>query len=63
MPKKTIKAKDLLSDIRAGKDDAGLMKKYGLSAGGIFNALNRLILVGLMAPSELAEPRSWAKTI
>ena len=39
-PKKTIKAKELLADIRAGLDDASLMKKYGFSAGGILNALN-----------------------
>ena len=32
MAKKTIKAKELLADIRAGLDDASLMKKYGFSA-------------------------------
>jgi len=29
--KKKIKARELLSDIRAGMDDAGLMEKYGIS--------------------------------
>ena len=61
--KKTIKAKDLLADIRAGMDDAGLMQKYGLSSRGILKALNRLIWEGLMSPSELAERRSLAKTV
>ncbi len=30
MAKKTIKAKELLADIRAGWDDASLMEKYRL---------------------------------
>jgi Mor family transcriptional regulator len=61
--KKAFKAKELLADVRAGLDDAGLMEKYGLSAGGILKALNRLIWEGLMSPSELAERRSLAKTV
>jgi uncharacterized protein (DUF433 family) len=61
--KKTIKAKELLADIRAGLDDAGLMEKYGFSKGGILKALNRLIWEGLMSPSELADRRSLAKTL
>ncbi len=61
--KKSVKAKELLADIRAGLDDAGLMEKYGLSRGGILKALNRLIWEGLMSPSELAERRSLAKTV
>ncbi len=63
MPKKTIKAKELLADIRAGMNGAGLMKKYGLSAGGILKVLNRLIWEGLISLSELAERRSLAKTV
>ncbi len=63
MAKKTIKAKELLADIRAGSDDASLMKKYGFSAGGILKALNRLLWEGLMSPSELADRRSLAKTL
>ncbi len=61
--KKTLKAKELLADVRAGLDDAGLMEKYGLSARGIIKALNRLIWEGLMSSSELAERRSLAKTV
>lgn len=51
--KKTINTKESLADIKAGMHDST----------GILNALKRLILVGLMAPFELAERRSWAKTI
>jgi Mor family transcriptional regulator len=61
--KKGLKAKELLADIRAGLDDAGLMEKYGFSRGGILKALNQLISKGLMLPSELAERRSLAKTL
>jgi Mor family transcriptional regulator len=61
--KKTIKAKELLEDIRAGLDDAELMEKYGFSAGGILKALNKLIWQGLMSPSEFTERRSLAKTV
>jgi hypothetical protein len=61
--KKQIKARELLSDIRAGVDDAGLMEKYGLSARGVLQALNRLIAEGLLSPSELVERRHLAKTV
>jgi hypothetical protein len=46
--KKTIKAKELLADIKAGMDNSRR----------ILYAMNRLILVALMSPSELAERRS-----
>jgi uncharacterized paraquat-inducible protein A len=60
---KKIKAKELLADIRVGMDDAGLMKKYDFSPGGILKVMNRLIWEGLMSPSELAGRRSLAKTV
>ncbi|HMK37346.1 MAG TPA: hypothetical protein VK463_19890 [Desulfomonilaceae bacterium] len=63
MPKKKISANELLTDIRAGMDDAGLMEKYGISAKGILTVMNTLIWKGLMSPSELAERRSLAKTV
>ncbi|MGO9567733.1 MAG: hypothetical protein ACLP5H_09345 [Desulfomonilaceae bacterium] len=63
MAKKKIKARELLSDVRSGVDDAGLMEKYGLSARGVLQALNRLIAEGFMSPSELIERRSLAKTV
>jgi rubrerythrin len=63
MGTKRIKAKEFLSDMRAGMDDAGLMEKYELSAKGILRAMTRLISVGLMSASELADRRSLAKTV
>ncbi len=63
MAKIKIRAKELLADIRAGMDDAGLMEKYGLSAKGVLRAKARLISEGVMSPSELADRRSLAKTV
>jgi hypothetical protein len=53
MAERTINATEILTDSKAGTD----------KTGGILEALNRLILVGLMSPSELAELRSYATTI
>ena len=62
MTKQTIKAKELLAPIRAGLDDAGLLKTHRFPKGGILKALNRLMWEGLTSPSELEERRSLAKT-
>jgi hypothetical protein len=58
-----IKAKEFLSDIRAGMDDEGLMHKYGLSAGDVLKVISKLIWGGHMSPTELAQRRSLAKTV
>jgi hypothetical protein len=62
-PKKTIKAKELLADIRAGWAGASLMKRCGFSHSGILKALSRLLWKGLMSLSELADRRPLAKTV
>ena len=58
-----IKGREILSDIRSGMDDAGLMKKYGLSSKGVLQLMGRLVSQGLLKPSELAERKSLAKTV
>ena len=63
MPKQPIKAKEILKDMRAGMDDAALMKKYGLSSKQILKVINMLMWKGLMSPEELADRRSLAKTV
>jgi Mor family transcriptional regulator len=35
MAKRTINAKDILADIKAGMNNAALMEKYGLSEKGL----------------------------
>ncbi len=63
MAKRKIRAKEFLSDIRAGMDDAGLRYKYGLSANEVLKVMSKLIWGGLMSPTELAQRRSLAKTV
>ena len=63
MSKRKIKAKEFLSDIRAGMDDTSLMYKYGLSASEVLKVMSKLIWEGLMSPTELAQRRSLAKTV
>jgi hypothetical protein len=53
MGKRTINAREILDDIKEEMDDSGQ----------ILNALNRLILLGLMLPSELAQRTPWTKKI
>lgn len=63
MTRQPIKAKEILKDMRAGMDDAGLMTKYGLSSKQILKVINMLLWKGLMSPQELEERRSLAKTV
>jgi len=50
-----IKAKKILSDIRAGASDFELMSKYGLSAEQLDDTLERLVQAGVLRPVELDE--------
>lgn len=51
--KRTIKANDVVADIRAGMTDAELMTKYELSAKGLQSVFKKLEESKLMKPSEL----------
>jgi len=53
MKKQVIDAKKIVSDIRAGMNDAELMEKYGLSAKGLESAFTKLINSRLMAVEEI----------
>jgi hypothetical protein len=50
---RSLKAKDILNDLRAGMDDALLMEKYGLTPRGIANLLDKLVSQGLLSPEEI----------
>jgi len=41
MPKKTINAKEILADIKAGMNNAALMEKYQLSETGLQSFYSR----------------------
>ena len=51
--KKSIKARDIVRDIRAGISDAELMDKYHLTARGLQSAFNQLIEKKAISVQEL----------
>jgi response regulator RpfG family c-di-GMP phosphodiesterase len=53
MKKPAIEANEAADDIRAGFDDAALMKKYGLSARGLQSLFRKLISAGVFEQSEI----------
>lgn len=56
--KKEINAKDFMSDVEAGLDDASLMRKYKLSPKGLDSTFRKLLTVGLISRLELAARRT-----
>lgn len=53
-----INAKDFMRDVKAGRDDVGLMKKYRLSPKGLDSTFRKLLTLGLISRFELAARRS-----
>lgn len=53
MEKRKITARDVLKDIRAGADDATLMKRYKLSAQGLQSVFNKMLKAGVVTQNEL----------
>ncbi len=53
MKKSVIEANHAAEDVRAGLDDAALMKKYGLSARGLQSLLKKLVSAGIVKKSEI----------
>ncbi|MBI5569439.1 MAG: PilZ domain-containing protein [Desulfomonile tiedjei] len=56
-----IDAKQLLKDVKAGRDDGSLSEKYGLTPRELLKVLTRLVLKGFMLPAELAQRKSLLK--
>ncbi len=52
MEKKTLSAREAVSDIRVGMTDEQLMAKYGLSAKGLASLKNKLVQAGLIMADE-----------
>jgi hypothetical protein len=50
--KRTIRAKEIVTDIRKGMTNAGLMEKYELSSKGLISIFNKLSAAGF-GPDEL----------
>lgn len=55
MPKRTLNAKDVLDDIKAGLDNAALMGKYQLSEKGLESLFKKLKDGGVLKQEELEE--------
>lgn len=53
----TIRVREVVPAIRSGMDDASLMKRYGLSAGGLQRLFKKLIARGLLDQYELDSRR------
>jgi uncharacterized protein (DUF433 family) len=56
--KRTIKAEEIVKDLRAGMTDSGLMEKHRLSAWGLQDLFDQLLRVGLIEQSELDQRMS-----
>jgi Domain of unknown function (DUF4388) len=52
--KRRLNTKDFLSDVQAGMDDVGLMKRYKLTPKGLDSAFQKLLTLGLISQLELA---------
>jgi PAS domain S-box-containing protein len=55
MSKPKVGAKEALTDIRAGMDDAALMKKYMLSAKGLHSLFKKLVDNGVLRQAEIED--------
>ncbi len=53
MEKRKITAREVLADIRYGKNDSSLMQKYSLSAQGLQSVFQKLLRAGLITQQEL----------
>jgi hypothetical protein len=48
MAKRTINAKEILADLKAGMNNAALMAKYGLSEKGLQSLFKKLMDTGVL---------------
>ena len=61
--KRIIDAKAFAADLRAGLDDAALMKKYRVSQSRLLSLLARLVWEGLLTPEDVEERKSLSRTV
>lgn len=63
-PKRTIKARDIVNDIRAHLSDAQLMEKYGLSAKGLESMFTKLLSIQAISQTEMdRRPAACSDTV
>jgi hypothetical protein len=56
-PKRTLKAEDILRDLRAGMTDSALMRKYFLSSRGLHSILDKLLDAKVLTKEQLVSHR------
>ena len=61
-PKRTISAKEILADMKAGMDDNALMTKYELTARQLQSVFRQIIRAGLATAMELSSRLSITKS-
>ncbi|MBI4962358.1 MAG: PilZ domain-containing protein [Desulfomonile tiedjei] len=63
-PKRTIKAKEIVNDIRAHMTDAEIMDKYELSAKGLQSMLSKLLSIKAVTQKEIdRRPAACSDTV
>lgn len=60
--KRTIKAKELVTDIKSGKTDFELTTKYGLTAQEFDTVLGYLMNAGLITKGQLEERQQLSES-
>ena len=64
MGKRSVKAKEVLADIRAGITDLDMMEKYQLSAKGLQSLFDKMVAARLITEDEIQDRMStWLDTI
>jgi hypothetical protein len=64
MGKRSVKAKEVLADIRAGITDLDMMEKYQLSAKGLQSLFDKMVAAKLLTEDEIQDRMStWLDTI
>jgi hypothetical protein len=58
-PQRSIKAKEILEDIRRGLSKKDLMAKHGLSRKGLDSAFEQLIKAGNLGREDISEDLAW----
>ena len=61
MEKRTLDAKEILDDIKAGMDSPALMEKYQLSKKGLQSLFKKLMDAGVLKPKKVGREKSTSE--
>ncbi len=63
MPRKSIRASEILKDIMSGMGDTGLMEKYDLSARELLKIMTKLLWKGLISPVVFSKRKALINSV